>query len=288
MKINNECKIVEDLLLPYLDGTLNPETKEVVEKHFTECDECKQKLEELKSSIAEEKGNDKKCIDYLKKAKRKERMKTIKWIIFAILVVFLFIYFRNFFILTSIHDRGNKNLSCNNMYVQRVDHGINGNATVTKYYYKDGKLKTIIDTYVEGSLVNTNTKYSKMEWETLKTILWLDFPYNSGILERIYQTLAMTVFTSIHPGKSIVAHGEIQEAYIMTERSLNDYYSEFWYDKKTGLQTKMIITNSQYSFYENTTILKSTQDQVTEFEYEFGTVTDENVTEPINTEDESE
>lgn len=288
MKINNECKIIEDLLLPYLDGTLNPETKEVVEKHFVECDECKQKLEELKSSIVEEKDNDKKCIDYLKKARKKERIRIIKWIIFAILVVFLFIYFRNFFILTIIHDRGNKNLSCNNMYVQRVDHGINGNATVTKYYYKDGKLKTVCDSYVNDNIIDTTNKYSKMSMDTFKTILNLDFPYDSGILERLFQTLAETFFTSIHLGKSIGIHGKIQESYIITEKSPNEYYYESWYDKTTGLKTKEIIKNAQWAFYNKTSIVKSTQDQVNEFEYQFGTVTDEDVTEPINTEDESE
>ena len=41
MEKKNECEIVQDLLLGYVDETLNNETKKFVEMHLNECKKCK-------------------------------------------------------------------------------------------------------------------------------------------------------------------------------------------------------------------------------------------------------
>lgn len=277
MNINNECKIVEDLLLPYLDGTLNSETKEIVDKHFEECEICKQKLKELKTSMIEEKDSDKKCIDYLKKARRKERIKTIKWILILCLVIFLIVYFRNFVILNKIYAKRDKFLLSDNVYVQRVDHQTNNSAVVTKYYYKDGKCKIVYDTYIDDGLVNTETAYTNMESNDLKRLVEdYVFPYDLGILGKMYYTLGMTFFTNIHLeniNDNFIGQGK--ECYVLIDNN----YNKTWYDKDTGLKLKQIVPNVQQEYYRNTNILKSTQDQVTEFKFEFNMVIDEDVIE---------
>ena len=65
-----DCKIIEDLILPYLEETLNEETRDLVEKHLQNCNKCKHKVEEFKSNIIENKDNDKKCIDKKQKEKK--------------------------------------------------------------------------------------------------------------------------------------------------------------------------------------------------------------------------
>ena len=40
MENNKECEIVQDLLIGYADGTLNKDSKKLVEKHLKECDSC--------------------------------------------------------------------------------------------------------------------------------------------------------------------------------------------------------------------------------------------------------
>lgn len=91
MNKKNDCRIIEDLLLSYIDGILNSETKDFVEKHLSQCNECKQKLEELKSSILEENANDKKCIDYLKKLKEKKELELLNGL-FLLFLYYLYLY----------------------------------------------------------------------------------------------------------------------------------------------------------------------------------------------------
>lgn len=279
MKKELDCKVIEDLMLPYLDGTLNLETKEIMDKHFSECEECRKKLDEMKSSVLENDENDKKCIDFLKKARRKERFRVVKFILLIALIVFLIVYLRNFVILNGIYSSREKYLLSDNLYIQRVDHQPNNVAMVTKYYYKDGKSKIVYDTYNNDGFLDTYTVYSDMDSNDLKNIVE-DFilPYNLGIFEKLYYSLGFSVFTTFH-SDTLHTHfsKDDRECYLLTD----DKNNRTWYDKKTGLKVKQIVPNAQDEYYENSTILKSIQDQVTDFEFEFGVVTDEDVTNPV-------
>ena len=51
MEKKTECKIVQDLLLGYVDDVLNEESKKVVEKHLSECDMCQKRLKDIKNDI---------------------------------------------------------------------------------------------------------------------------------------------------------------------------------------------------------------------------------------------
>lgn len=59
MKNKTECEIVEDLLLGYVDGVLNTESKKLVDKHLLECDNCLKRLNEIKNDIEENENNEK-------------------------------------------------------------------------------------------------------------------------------------------------------------------------------------------------------------------------------------
>lgn len=162
MKKEFECKIIEDLMLSYIDDTLNIETKEMLEKHISECDNCKKKLEDFKSSILENQENDKQCINYLKKAKMKERLKTIRIIIIAIIVVLLVMYFRNFIIFNSLLNKADKSLENQNIYIQWMEKLLNNEVVVTRKYYKDGKYKQTIETYSDNNITLNSTLYSNV------------------------------------------------------------------------------------------------------------------------------
>ena len=51
MKSKRECEIIQDLLVSYADGVSNPETKKIVEKHLSECEECKEELKHIQEDI---------------------------------------------------------------------------------------------------------------------------------------------------------------------------------------------------------------------------------------------
>ena len=89
MKEKIECDIVQDLLLGYVDKTLNNKSNKLVEEHLRECEKCRSKVDEIKQDIKENESNQKKEIDYLKKVRRKSIIKSIFIAIGLILLVFL-------------------------------------------------------------------------------------------------------------------------------------------------------------------------------------------------------
>jgi len=277
-----DCKIIEDLILPYIEETLNEETRDLVEKHLQNCNKCKHKVEEFKSNIIENKDNDKKCIDYLKKAKRKERIRTIKWIIFAILVVFIFIYLRNFIILNDIYNKQNKLLSHNNIYIQQIEHEADGSAIVTKYYFKDGNFKKSSELYMPDNSISTigrdiySTGYTTEDFASY----FPSMTFNSGIIERVGHPLITSVFGSIKT-KDLVNGPKYDKCFVLSGKIAGSK-TETWYDKKTGLIIQEVQENTQKSYYPSNSnenaIWKYSQDRIVEYYYEYDIVTDEDVT----------
>lgn len=67
--MKNECDIVKDLSFSYNDNILSNTSKEFVENHLKECDECQRFLKEIREDCT--KKNSKKEIDFLKKFRHK-------------------------------------------------------------------------------------------------------------------------------------------------------------------------------------------------------------------------
>ncbi len=87
--MKKECEIVQDLIFGYCDGTLNPASKELVEKHLVKCEECKKVYEEIKKDKKIDDADDKIEIDYLKRVNKKLKRKKIMIVISSICVVLL-------------------------------------------------------------------------------------------------------------------------------------------------------------------------------------------------------
>ena len=86
--MKKECEIVQDLIFGYCDGTLNPASKELVEKHLVKCEECKKVYEEIKKDKKMD-DDDKIEIDYLKRVNKKLKRKKIMIVISSICIVLL-------------------------------------------------------------------------------------------------------------------------------------------------------------------------------------------------------
>ena len=90
--MKKECEIVQDLIFGYCDETLNPASKELVEKHLIKCDECKRVYEEIKKDkTVDDDKEDKIEIDYLKRVNKKLKRKKIIIAIASIFIVLLVI-----------------------------------------------------------------------------------------------------------------------------------------------------------------------------------------------------
>lgn len=86
--MKNECDIVKDLLFSYNDNILSNTSKEFVENHLKECDECKKALEQIQEDSDEK--NSKKELDFLRKIRHKIcRKNTIIAVVSVCLIAFI-------------------------------------------------------------------------------------------------------------------------------------------------------------------------------------------------------
>lgn len=298
MERKTECEIVQDLLLGYVDGVLNSESKKLVEKHLLECERCQKKLEDIKKDIKEDENNQKKEIDYLKKIRRKTRIKAILIALGIILVIFIGIYLYQFTIVNTIANKAKNNLNTNNFYKETTDMLGDGVTSVTKTYYKDGKYKSVWEMYTDEGKEIYSTKYAtansdesinisevnkkitveKGEFtklfnkeENLKGVNTLPFDANN-IIAKLGAAFVMSIDVDTYQvGK---------EYYVFNNRFERTKYWEMWIDKETGLPIKTINKEGRKSFYTGTEVVKEVGDNIQEFKYEFGTVTDEDVKVP--------
>ncbi len=96
--MNNKCNIITDILPLYAEDMVNDDTKEFVEQHVVECENCKNKLKLLKSDIPVKNDyQEDKAVDAMKKIrldmnKKHVAIAVISAIISAIIVVLSFAY----------------------------------------------------------------------------------------------------------------------------------------------------------------------------------------------------
>lgn len=281
------CEIVDDLLLGYLDETLNDVTKELVKEHLSNCDDCKKKLEDFRASILETKSNDKKCIDYLKKAKRKERFKTVRYILIIVLAVLLIMYLRNCIIFNRMLSKANKNLNSNNIYIQKMENQLNNDVIVTKRYYKDGKYKEITETYSENDVTTGDITYAAVDSDEIIrindknkriTIHNGDFTktqnseFNLKFVpfihdDRMIFKLLTPSFMFINSQKfNVGSFSNIgKKCYVLKYAFEKNKTWEIWLDKETGLPLKEINIDGISSYYASDSLdpsVEITQDNV--------------------------
>ena len=93
MKKEDECFIVQDLLLNYVDGVLSETTEKFVNIHIKNCKNCQEKLKIINKNIEQEENmKEKKEIDYLKNINRKLNKKTL-WIFVSTILLAIIVFF---------------------------------------------------------------------------------------------------------------------------------------------------------------------------------------------------
>lgn len=74
------CNIIQDLLPLYADEIVSPQSRELVERHLADCPRCRETLAEIQSSIPIPQLDDDRV---LKKMRRKQRIRSLCWALFA-------------------------------------------------------------------------------------------------------------------------------------------------------------------------------------------------------------
>lgn len=88
--MKNECDIVRDLLFGYNDKTLQNTSKEFVENHLKECNECKEVLKQIQNDTEPEEEIEK--INYFKKVRSKINRKNIFLLIALVLLTLVVLF----------------------------------------------------------------------------------------------------------------------------------------------------------------------------------------------------
>ncbi len=153
--MNNECKIIRDLFPNYIENLLSDETKQFVEKHISNCKQCKEIIENIKEEnirYNDKQNIENQCeIDYLNRIRKK--FLTLKGMVFLFIIIVIIIgltFISKFtysqYIIGKAYDKLQEIIDDDNykLYVEEyyVDYE---NAeelfNYVTYYYKEGKYR---------------------------------------------------------------------------------------------------------------------------------------------------
>lgn len=285
MKELNDCKIIRDLFPSYIDGLTNETTNQYIEEHLKDCEDCKKALKNMKKDIklnTTKKSSDE--VKYIKKFNKK--LKTLKIILIGILLIFLFSYIRNIIILVSLNNKVSEYTSSTNYYMKSISHS-DEDLIIIENYKKDDryirKLKVLseisrsgITDYCNGETVNTyadmklykdgeeelSTKTAKLNKTDTqpKPVIPNDIEINNPI--KLFIIPLISTITSEKLNE--------KDCYKIEMHFLNSDSGDTYYiDKETGLMIRKtyIVNNMQ-------------NNRISDIQYEFNTVTDEDFAEP--------
>ena len=85
--IENECKIIADLLPNYIENVTSKETDKFIEEHLKTCKKCKEKVENLRELEVNQEKAEKEEKKQQKKLKRRNKIKLILKFIAIIIVI---------------------------------------------------------------------------------------------------------------------------------------------------------------------------------------------------------
>ena len=160
MKNKKECEIVQDLLVNYADGILNPESKKLVEEHIRDCENCQLELNHIQDDSKEKENKEQIELDYLKKIRIKSKIKSILLAIGIIALIAFIIFLNNFLKINSIMNKADKSLQSNDFYKETTQMLGNNETSVTKEYYKEGKYKSIWMIYSDNGVETKIIEYA--------------------------------------------------------------------------------------------------------------------------------
>ena len=287
-----ECKIIRDLFPSYIDGLTSESTNQYIQEHLNRCEECKKVLETMQKEIKlNTTKKDSKEVKYIKKFNKKIRI--LKSIIIGILIIILLLLARNIIILVSLNNRAENYTSSSNFYMKELNYGgVIENIDIYEKYVKDNKYIMKAETvsnfcriksanYYNGETLNRYVEFKyaeENEKNQSSKIAYLND--NENILfPTLLNELDFEISMELH-GISLLFSTITSEkcnqkdCYRVSIPSSKGGSSTIYYvEKETGLVIRIIAGRS-------VDVDGKRYDCVTDFKYEFDTVTDEDFIEP--------
>ncbi len=98
MERKKNCKIVQDLLPNYIEKLTSKETNQFIEEHLSNCNDCKEILENMKEDPLNNNQNiEHKKVKYLRKYNRKLRVFEISSIILLLIILGISIFYWKYY-----------------------------------------------------------------------------------------------------------------------------------------------------------------------------------------------
>ena len=289
-----ECKIICDLLPSYIDELTTEDTNQYIQQHLGNCRDCKKVLEEMKKDF---KTNiikkDTREVKYIKKYNMK--MKILKFILLGILLIFLFSYIRKVIILVGLNNKSNEYTNSSNCYMKTINFTSAAEIMTTlENYKKDGKYIRKIKSLSESSKVST-TEYYNGENLNVYNEIELEKKDGEDVLRKtaslnsdkyfIYEPIIPNVIDIRHPIRfigmpifSTISSEKCngKDCYRIVLYSFGENDGTIYYiEKETGLLLRSIGVSSMYAKVDG-----EKYDMITDYQYEFNVVIEEDFIEP--------
>lgn len=276
MKEKRDCKIIQDLLPNYIEKLTKEETNHFIEEHLKECTECKHIFENMQKELnVNTEKRDAREVTYMKKFSSK--MKVLKFIILALIIIYVVIIGRRIVIMTTLSEKAKENQTCNNYYAKLYSYQ-GDTLTITESYNKGEDYLTTMTRIVNNNQIQKIIDYKKGDERiTLTEVDGKKYMQDSekilggqirpvtyvsnGLLANMQYAFIIGIDKTYCNGK---------ECYIIKGNSYERYI-----DKETGLAVREIDKS-------NKEITRQT-DIVVDYKYEFNTVKDSDITKPDTT-----
>lgn len=293
MRLNKECYMIQDLLPSYIDKLTSSETNKYIENHISSCQECKNVLKNMQinnkdneETIIEKKDK----IKYINFAKKYNiKFNTLKIILAIIITIFIILFFRKAIIIKKLNENAKKYENISNYYSIYYEYDLK-DIKIFESYNKDGNYlrtcKTIdrksgdtlntlteckkdnvinlfIDTPEEKKVILDNTSNAIMPIEVKK--YYLDF-------DNMWYFIKTCIFSNV---KKVECNGvECYRFVNLYNTQVADlkYDNYVYINATTGLPiraTDGVVTSNA-----------GTYNCITEFYYEFNSVTDKDLVGP--------
>ncbi len=282
MKEFKNCKIVQDLLPNFIEKLTNEETNQYIVAHLSECDECKNLLNNMKKDIKlNTEKRDKREVKYIKKFSSK--LKILKTIILIMILIFIGTIGYKFIVIKSMQDKVKQYSDITNFHITKKSYCYDTITTQEtfnkdenyiiriKRVKEDGENREIIITKSGNNYITSGE--AKVASLNSMQIVSSEKVYNyletESLGEFLYGLLISSKISSVKcNGKDCYKIENFKVSGVL----FPEYGMCLYIDKETGLivRTEEGTSDSEGKIYT----------QVSDYKYEFNTVTDEDLKEP--------
>ena len=296
MNEKKDCKIVQDLLPNYIENLTNEETNKFIEEHLKTCDECKKIYDNMKKDLnVVNTTKEKKKVEFLKKYRNKLRILEI--IILIIVVAFIVNTGRKMYIITDLNNKAQEYIKLENYH--RTSYSLDNGNYIKEEVFSMGDRKKIITTTMSedgekevvtiygtkiGTVQDTQSyppieQYKQNMYKVTDTekLALLDVEIGMAIdnqeafwgIENTKDLIMSAITTSINK-----ATYDGKECYYVSNSQNILPNTSMYVNKETGLLISTIASESKN--------VDGTTQRIAgaEYQFEFGTVTEDDFIEP--------